>query len=307
MSEETAFETKEVGSLTDEELSNELSQTSKEAPAEEVAETPIETGTPQTSEVEPDKKVVSETKEPEDFKFDDTKYRNEGWTEAQIKIKKSDELQIFHKQKLIEKQSLEVGLARKRSEELARKEAELAQKKLEIDQRLAVAEDNFYDDKAGYSKVIADKIKLEQEQREIETQKIASHNEKEILSRVPELESLMDNEILEVIKQDSSRLGLSDLDAENTYREFKQTWKTFPNTQTILYIAERAKLFREIKQRDEKIKALSHTPDTVGKNIAKIASQRPVVKAGVTDTNASLKDPRFMTDAEIEAELKALE
>jgi hypothetical protein len=111
---------------------------------------------------------------------------------------------------------------------------------------------------------------------------------------------------LDVIKQDHVQLGLSDLDAEKAYRDFKQTWKTNQNTMFVLYVAERAKLFRELAQRDEKIKSLSHTPDTVGKNIAKIASQRPVIKAGASEITHQ-KDIKDMTDEEIEAELKALE
>ena len=216
------------------------------------------------------------------FEFDDSEYREKGYSDEVIEdLKKKDE-RIFHQKKFNDRQSAEVGETRKKKADLEVQEQSLKTRISEFDAKEQELKDDFFENPEPYNKAIAGKIEAENKLKIVADEKQMLTNESIVLGKVPEFADLIDNEISEIVKADVEKQGLDPAKVELAVKEFKSgQWKAL-NPTIIINLAEKAKLMRTVKDKDALIKKLQNndSPDVVGKKIAKVAGQRPTAKIG---------------------------
>jgi hypothetical protein len=294
---------KEVKDMDYTDLTAELSRIKSEA-----------TGAPEKTQPEDDKKNIEDNpsgeKTPEqtaddkkeEFVFDDTTYKEKGWSDEQISVIRSKEEQLWHKEQFINKRNAEIGSSRKKEVEFSQKEQELRQRISDLEAKETELKDNFYNNPDEYNKTVSDKVKNQIELDRIAAEKRFIAAEQAVYSKVPDFADLLDKDIPEVIRQDGIKFGLNPAETEKVIGKFKRGEWRYIKAEDIIGLAEKARFIKEIRIRDEKIKELSTAPDEVGKKIQKIASQRPVISGGSSSKNNE-KSVDDMTYEELQREL----
>lgn len=296
---------KNVSELSDEEIIQELNK-SKAADTGEPHQD-VNASNQTTNDVPEQKqeadKSIDDKKAADEFVFDEKSYRDNGWKDDQIEILRKKERQLYEKEKFIHRQESEVAAARKKEVEIDKRAQELNQKLSMIQSNENDLKDRFYDDPDTYNKAIVEKQLAQRELDKLNFERKAIENQKIIFSNIPEFNELLSEEIPEIIKKDCSLRGIPSYEADNIIREVRNGGWAYEDLSIVLNIAEKARLLRENKRLQYSLRNISNSPDDVGRKIAQVANQRPIVQTSVS-SDMPLQDPSNMTDAEIEAELR---
>lgn len=291
----------DVDSMSTEEVSRELASL-KGAKDEGTPEVIITQ--PEASEPEVKVETVDVKTEDNGFLFNEEEYLSQGWTKGQVDVLRKKEEQIWNKERFIQRQESEVSSARKRELELQQKEQEINQKLSDIASRKESLKDQFYDNPDAYNEAIASEFDIRRQQQEVASQRQSLATQKLVYERVPEFQSLMDTEIPNVLREDAQRAGYTELQTQELLNGFKNGWAS-ADPRDVLVVAEKARLRSEISHLKSQVSTISQTPDQVGKKIAQIANQRPIVNSS-GNTESSIRDIESMSDEEVAIELKEL-
>lgn len=290
----------DVSQLGDTELKEALSQARTKA-AE--SEDTVAEQQPDTKQQEPEKTEHRK----DEFVFDDKAYRDQGFNDAQLEILKKKDKQIWHEQQMIQRQSNEVAEARKKEIEIAARERELAEKLSEASQKVEELKDDVYSDPEAYKNAIIEEQRLREEQSRLVQESKANNTKNIVLNAIPNLNDLMP-EIEQVIKEEAKLYGLAENDPQvlTAVQNVKQGNWVHGQPQKVIEVALRAKLLKENQEYKQKLKEISSSPDTVGKKIAQIASQRPIPTTTYTSENKvyTREEISGMSDAELKEALR---
>lgn len=255
-----------------------------------------EEGTPDSVE----NNAVQPTTNEDGFVFDDKIYREKNIPDEAIDIIRSKEKQVWHKEKFIQKQTAEVGLARKRELDIQQREADLERKKQEILSKEEEVKEQFYDNPNAYEDHVFQKKQVNQELDSIKQQRFAMQNEQLIRNKVPDIDSLMVNEMPQILKNDLISSGYSSVQADELVSRIKQGGWKYENPQHVFLLADRARKEKELNTYREKLRNISTTPDDVGKKIAQVANQRPNVPTSSYSVERTYTDDEIRTMNPIE-------
>lgn len=302
-------EVKSVQEMSYEEVTKELSSAIAEAIEEQPETTDVEVSVDDTTKAsepvakEEPKPTVAD--EPDDFKFDETKYREDGWSDNQIELLRKKERQVFEKDKFIARQAHEVGAARKREMELQKKEQEIQAKIAEVSGQKETLKDSFYQDPKAYEQAVFQEMEFKRQQEEIQRQRQELTTKRIIQDTIPEFNHLLESgELIQVVREDLARAGYDQSDIENVANTFKTSW-TKMNPQDLVVIGEKAKARARVNELERKVALMSQSPDVIGKKIAQVAGQRPTPRSAPSASPVS-RDPSNMSEDEILAELRQL-
>ena len=281
-------------------MSYEEVEAALEASRSELAEATEDEGSGTPDEDQPDESIKEEGPA---FVFDDSEYVKSGWNKDQIDVIKKKEEQIYNKENFIKKQSVEIGESRKKEASLKTKEKELENQVSILSKKEEELKEDFDEDPEAYNRVVSERINTEASLASVSSEIKNIDKESLVIGNVPDFNELLGDGIEDVIREDAKRAGWDAERIELAVKEFKAgAWKNLDANQTIV-IADRARLKKKVRDQEATIKNLSKKPDNIGKKIAEVANQRPVVKTntGGTDTSKEVDD---MSYEELDAFLK---
>jgi len=290
----------DLGSLSSQELAEKREAILKEV--EQPEQEPEQDTEPEEQKVVPEPAQQKDEKIADDgFVFDSTKYQDMSFSEEQLVLLEKKDKQIYHEQKMIQRQSQEVAEARRKELEIQQKEIELQNA---IKQKAEMAEqlkDNFYSDPVAYEKAVIERNEAEKQLAALSAQRGRAERQKLVMEAIPEFMTLK-NEIAEVIRADMKRVNQEHLAAQYIDSFNEGNWTNMDPLTTIA-IAERAKLIKTTREYEAKLKSVIQTPDVLGKKLATISNQRPVIAGGTRvqeKTSFSAQELNAMTREQLQ-------
>ena len=286
---------KDIDDMSYEEVEAVLAASKLESEEEKPEED--DSGTPEEEEDQPEEESKEEVSA---FVFDDSEYVKSGWNQDQIDIIQKKEEQIFNKENFIKKQSTEIGESRKKEASLKTKEKNLEASLESLKVKEEELKEDFDYNPEAYNKVVSERMNTQNDLSNVSNEIKNIDKEGLVISNIPDFDTLLKSGIEDVIREDAKRAGWDSEKIDSAVKEFKSGgWKNLDANQTIV-IADRARSKNKIKEQSETIKNLSKKPDNIGKKIAKVANQRPIVKTNSASTETS-KDVDDMSYDELTA------
>jgi hypothetical protein len=229
----------------------------------------------ETTEVDKGVPAATTAAQDEGFVFNRKKYETSGWTGEQIAEVERLEKAAFHKEKMIQRQALEVGGTRKKLSELSLREAQLNDQLNKLNEK----EENDYS-VAGTEDHIIARHRIKEEQERLRREQTVFYKEHQIAAAIPDIKELLETELRDMLVADSKIHNLQPHEIDNLTRQVVSGGYMEEPIETLVQLAGRLreqKRNREMRDRIKKLESerdlLLKAPDKYGKSLAAAARQ----------------------------------